>query len=57
MSNMNPEDVILSTPMSDGDDQLPPGHPASAESTKDAGEVLSKPGRVVEPGAGDQGEG
>ena len=57
MSNMNPEDVILSTPIGDGDDTLPPEHPAQAEGTTSAGEALSKPGRVIEPGAGDQSEG
>ena len=57
MSNMNPEDVVLSTPMSDGDGPLPPGHPAGRDSTTDAGEALSKPGSVVEPGAGDDTHG
>jgi hypothetical protein len=50
---MNPEDVILSEPIDDGrDGVLPPEHPATAEGTASAGEVLSQPGHVIPPGAG-----
>lgn len=41
MSNMNPEDVILSTPLDDGrDGALPPEHPAQGDATTSAGEAL-----------------
>jgi hypothetical protein len=53
MSNMNPEEVILSEAIDDGRDGiLPPEHPASGEGTVSAGEVLSHPGNVISPGAG-----
>ena len=53
MSNMNPEDVILSEPIDDGrDGVLPPEHPATGESTASAGEVLSEPSHAIAPAAG-----
>ena len=52
MSNMNPDDVILSEPLDDGrDGVLPPEHPATAEDATSVGEALSQPSRVIEPGA------
>jgi hypothetical protein len=50
---MNPDDVILSEAIDDGrDGVLPPEHPATAEGTASAGEVLSLPDHAIPTGTG-----